>query len=393
MFQRYLHEELGFVRLPVVWRRVSLIALGILTTSAVPAFGATPVSSCGQTVSGSGFLTGDLDCSATSDPAVIIDGGALDLKGFTITGSDTSGTPVLCTRSCSIVSEPPGGQVTNGAGYGIFGSPSGGKANVKIRNIVVTGNLIGVTTTDGKIDVRDSSISNNSGRGVATAGPGTGPVVAMNMVFDSNGGQAITGNERVKVRESIITGNGSGVLGDKVMVSSSTISGNGGFGLRGFVSVVLKDCVVEGQGDDGIHISTTSGRIKVKSSEVTNNVGHGIFGDAAVPISIKDSIISGNWSNGVHNSANARLKISGSTITDNELHGVFQSAAGVCPTARISSSTISGNATDLATCGVSETCADVSTCVTPILSSVTCDTSYDTGSGFPGNSWSVCVLD
>ena len=234
---------------------------------------------------------------------------------------------------------------------------------------------------------------NNAGGGVTSFGAGTGPVVAVNMVFDSNGGSAITSSERVKVRDSSIIGNGGkGVRAEKVMLVGSTISGNALDGVDGFRSAVVKESVIDGNGIDGIHVGTSS-RIKVKSSEVTNNVGHGIFGDAASPISIKDSIISGNWSNGVHNGANARLKISGSTITDNERHGVFQSAAGVCPAARISSSTISGNATDLATCGVSETCADVSTCVTPILSSVTCDTSYDTGSGFPGSSWSVCALD
>src|SRR5262249_45105926 len=50
---------------------------------------ATPVASCGQTVEGEGVLTADLDCSATTGPAVFLERGArLELAGFTILGNE-----------------------------------------------------------------------------------------------------------------------------------------------------------------------------------------------------------------------------------------------------------------------------------------------------------------
>ena len=49
-----------------------------------------PVTTCGQSIAHSGILTADLDCSATTGPAVSLAGGArLDLGGFTLTATDT----------------------------------------------------------------------------------------------------------------------------------------------------------------------------------------------------------------------------------------------------------------------------------------------------------------
>lgn len=65
---------------------------------------ATPVTACGQTVSGNGALTADLDCSATAGPAVTLAPGAhLDLGGFTLTSTDTG---VLCDTGRCAVSGP-----------------------------------------------------------------------------------------------------------------------------------------------------------------------------------------------------------------------------------------------------------------------------------------------
>ena len=51
--------------------------------------GATPVTTCGQTVDGEGVLTADLDCSATTGPAVILQPGSrLELSGFTLLGNE-----------------------------------------------------------------------------------------------------------------------------------------------------------------------------------------------------------------------------------------------------------------------------------------------------------------
>ena len=139
-------------------------------------------------------------------------------------------------------------------------------------------------------------------------------------------------------------------------------------------------------------------RVKVLSSEITNNFGHGIHADGGVKISLKDTLVSGNALNGyIQKGAFVPVKISGGSITDNGLSGIHHTevvGGGRCTiAAKISDSTITGNGTDEAVCGVSETCSDVSSCRLPNMSSVTCDTSYDTTSGFPGTSWGICALD
>jgi hypothetical protein len=67
-------------------------------------------------LSGGGYLSEDLDCSASSGFAVTIDGGKLDLRGFTLTGAMTGG--IKCTAGYSFVSQPPGGAVDAGTGSG-----------------------------------------------------------------------------------------------------------------------------------------------------------------------------------------------------------------------------------------------------------------------------------
>ena len=68
---------------------------------------AAAVTACGQVVSGNAYLQANLDCSAQSGFAVTIDGGKLDLRGFTLKGS--SGGAVLCNKACKVMSDPPGG--------------------------------------------------------------------------------------------------------------------------------------------------------------------------------------------------------------------------------------------------------------------------------------------
>ena len=84
-----------------------------VATLLVPAVsnGATEVTTCGQAIAGEGFLSANLDCTGFPGDAVVINGGSLDLRGFTLTGGDLSG--VFCSKNCSVVSEPPGGQIIN----------------------------------------------------------------------------------------------------------------------------------------------------------------------------------------------------------------------------------------------------------------------------------------
>ena len=71
-------------------RRSAVVALAaVAATFALvsPATSAqTAVTSCGQSVNGAAFLTGDLDCSGFNGHAVSFMNGKLDMRGFTITG-------------------------------------------------------------------------------------------------------------------------------------------------------------------------------------------------------------------------------------------------------------------------------------------------------------------
>ena len=368
---------------------VGVFALALVCGRPLVSAAVTTVSTCGELVSGSAVLAGDLDCSATGDYAVTVDGGTLDLAGYTITGHATFQT-IRCTKTCTIRSEPPGGTVMGGL-EGVVGFPSGGgKANVRLRDVVVSGSSgegVSGAVLGTKVSVIGSTISNHAGHGIAVAGR----VSIRESVLFGNGGRGATGS-KLKLKNSSVTGNGLGVAGgSKLSIVGSTIAFNAGDGAATTQAVSVRDSVVDQ--NDGSGVSAFNfGRVKIKSTEITNNGEHGITAGDSSQISVVDSMIVGNALDGIDDASNDRLKIASSTISGNGLNGIRQDDNN-CSGARITDSTITGNGTDGATCGVSETCADISSCESPSLSSVTCDTSYDTQSGFPGTSWGVCALD
>jgi hypothetical protein len=79
-----MHPTFLLTRLAIMWM-VAMPAALALASSPVP------VTTCGQSVPKRGVLTGDLDCSALSGPAVVLGKtGKLDLAGFTLTGCSAS---------------------------------------------------------------------------------------------------------------------------------------------------------------------------------------------------------------------------------------------------------------------------------------------------------------
>jgi hypothetical protein len=153
------------------------------------------VTDCGQEYAGAGYLTADLDCTATDGPAAVITGkGSLDLQGFSVAGSSNG---VTCLESCSIMG--PG------------------------------------------------SISAIDGSGVNAAGA----LTVTNVDVVGSSGDGIVGYHAVKVCDSMIAGNGSaGVRSQRVVIRNSMITGNGSFGARSGDNrrVVLRDSQVIGNG-------------------------------------------------------------------------------------------------------------------------------------------------
>jgi len=190
-----------------------------------------------------------------------------------------------------------------------------------------------------------------------------------------------SGAIRVKIANGvIITGNGGGV---------ATVAFNDSGKLAGVVTV--QDSEITGNAGPGVKASRS---IKVFSSIVSGNDGAGIgqvglSGNAGtLKIIVKDSVIMVNGEEGVIAAGNA--KIVRSTVADNGIHGVSVVGGQI----RASKSTMTGNGTD-ASCGVTQTCADVASRAgkTRLDKTSTCGASYELLSGFPGTSLGVCSLD
>lgn len=158
-------------------------ALGLALGLPTPVWAAaTPVTYCGQSIRGRGFLTADLDCTGFFGHAVIIERGRLDLKGFTIRGAEFYG--VHCESSCRITG--PGGIVDNGLDgvhaenwviingvliasngiSGVFARNVNGGSRLVIRESTIMQNGFNGVEADNLANIRDSIISENGQYGV-----------------------------------------------------------------------------------------------------------------------------------------------------------------------------------------------------------------------------------
>ena len=204
-------------------RKGSLLAVLVFAPVMLSVAGAhaMDVTACNQTVPRgvTGNLVSDLDCSLPygSYAVVLSQGARLELNGFTLS-SDADG--VKCEGTCRISgpgtiarTQPSCSGQTVIDTYGVFG---GGKValddvtltswgfatwaslRLNARNVHVDGQCDGLVGNYSTISVKDSVITNNAGRGIAESG-------------------------RVKVSDSIITGNFADITaGKRPRVSRST---------------------------------------------------------------------------------------------------------------------------------------------------------------------------
>ena len=382
-----------FIRMTKVkhmkWRRVAiLIAVVATTTHAGIARAATEVNTCGQVFSGSGFLSGDLDCTGFLPSAVTIQGGTLDLAGFTLTGGPNAA--VFCEKSCKIVSDPSGGMIT-GAGVALRAEApftNDRAVSLRVQDTTIEGNGTGIDTENGGVVLVDSTLANQGGTCVSPGGGRTATV--LRSTITNCGGIGVSGR-KVKIRDSTITGNNVGVnVGDnKGLIKGSTISGSVGHGITSGSRLNVKDSEVSGNGGIGVNLPFNDS-VKLLRTTISSNGEQGV--KAPGNVTIRDATISSNALEGVFHGSSRRMRIKGSAFANNGIHGIAQdSLPGLCDL-RIVDTTATGNGTD-PDCGVTITCADIASCNVPTLAAVTCDTSYDIDSGFPGNNFGVCALD
>jgi len=167
------------------------------------------VTSCGQIVEASGYLSADLDCTGfTQQPfAVLVEpGGSLDLGGFTIRGAqsavlcgsvekDELGQTLLKLRGrCTITN----GTIT-GAAVGI------GAERLRAANLDVVDNTEGgiVESNRGRFVIADSTISGNGYCGVLVNN-----VKVVRSDVHGNAAGGICTDLRMRVIDSSVVGNG-----------------------------------------------------------------------------------------------------------------------------------------------------------------------------------------
>lgn len=224
----------------------------------------TAVSTCGQIVSGDAYLTNDLDCAPSFAASVIVDGGSLDLRGFTIRGAEVG---VYCVRpiweenvfiykKCRVF----GGTIadyavagvaakhldaadlvlTGGQGLALIAHknlrfanveidmlPESGnvglftfKGTVKGTNLVVQGGTLGVRAR--KVDI-DGMVASGS----VDAAINSNATRLRNATL-TDAGAGIDGGNHATVEDSNITGHADeGVMARKIKLVRSTVTGNG----------------------------------------------------------------------------------------------------------------------------------------------------------------------
>ncbi len=242
------------------------------------------VTTCGQFITAGRMaeLTADLDCSSSATPFIELEHRVtLRLMGHVLTGS------VNCTNSCfvegpgtidqgavdaqwnanitgatiigSVISKQKGAKITDSTITGTTNeSPSSSGVSVKKRARITNSTISGHPSNGvwaARAVIIDSAITNNGGEGVVVVGnaakvigstvTGNGrmgietPYGTARVIGSTVSDNVLQGIEayRPRIKDSIISNNGSdGVLSDgaSVVVKNSTITGNGGLGVRSF---------------------------------------------------------------------------------------------------------------------------------------------------------------
>jgi hypothetical protein len=201
---------------------------------------------------------------------------------------------------------------------------------------------------------------------------------------------AADGAGSVAVDNVIVSGFGTGVSAENVLVTNSLVAGNLAYGIDAYVGIESVSSIVSINGGGGLH--ARMGGVSVVDSQVSENGGNGVR--ALEGVIATGSTIADNARDGVQNFSAPALLVD-STITGNGGHGVRSDDSDCYPADDFDlvNTTVTGNGVG-EDCGDLRACADVVACNPPLLSRGTsCGTSYQMMSGLPGASWQICSLD
>lgn len=196
---------------------------------------------CGDTLTQNTTLTADLTCP--SGIGLIVSAGvAVDFAGHTLNGAGTG------ARGMSVLGG--GARVSNGRIQGFVGEGVSEEGAATFENMMITGNGAGVANFPGFATIRNSSIVGNGGAALCC------------YVFQ------VIDSKILRNAEGISTVQG-------LSMSGSTVSGNGGHGIRARSGLSLLDNGVTLTGNDlantDVSIFTTVDRITITNNRFVNS--------------------------------------------------------------------------------------------------------------------------
>ncbi len=264
---------------------------------------------CGQTVTESTTLGADQTC--TGDGLIIVgDGLTIDLGGFTLSGDGDAGD----------------------VGIDVSGAP-----HVTIRNGTVRGFSIGVGTQSAPslvVKLSDVTLRGNVVYGIA---PGTSTLIVDRCSVLENGIGLVHDSQTLKITSTAFVAN----TGSAMEIHSNVAT--------------LKNVVSVGNGDHGLRLTGSGGKISVRSSLFARNGLAGVFvhDEFTAPpgkISVMKCTIAGNGTDGVLLNGDfdaqhrVTVTVAGNLITGNGASGVHVTSDS--DRTVVSANRIIGNADD-----------------------------------------------
>jgi predicted outer membrane repeat protein len=201
-------------------------------------------------------------------------------------------------------------------------------AMVRLTDIGIRGgNPTGIENW-GRLTLERSTVTGNTGVGIANNGDFGGTTVALLR-------SAVSGN----------TGDGIRSVLGQLSLRNSTVSGNGGNGLMGFgAGFDLYRTTVSHNGGSGI-VTGEQATFDLDHSTVSGNAGRGITNPNGA-VSVVDSTVRGNTDGGIYNGVLGYLTVLYSRVADNSADsgaGIYIATHDVGKTVTIDDSTVEGN--------------------------------------------------
>lgn len=242
----------------------SFLALVGLIVASLPvaAHAQTAVSICGQIVSGDAYLANDLDCPPSFAASVIVEGGSLDLRGFTIRGGEVG---VLCAhpiweentfvyKKCRVF----GGAIEDFDVAGVAAK------KLDLSDVALTGTGLAVVTHKSLrfANLAIDAAAENGNAGIFTL---NGAVKGTNLTM-LGGAQAIWAG-KFDVDGMVASGSLSGVIrANAVRLRHASLTG-GGAGVHGGKKATIENSIITGYAEEGVQAQ----RITLVASTVTGN--------------------------------------------------------------------------------------------------------------------------